>query len=189
MRSRNKVPLSKAILKRSAPLPEQSDVMANESSYITHDYRRYSVSPQHLFADVSTELLRSGQGIRFRAPGRSMYPTIKEDETITVQPVSPSAVQKGDIILYRCEKRVIAHRIVGIDKAGGGAIRFTMRGDASGASTEQLKPEQILGKVVCIKRGRRRINPYGLCSKMERVLRPWASLSKWWLLRNIIRHA
>ena len=118
-----------------------------------------------------------------------MYPTIKEDETITVQPVSPSAVQKGDIILYRWEKGVIAHRIVGIDKAGGGAIRFTMRGDASGASTEQLKPEQILGKVVCIKRGRRRINPYGLCSKMERVLRPWASLSKWWLLRNIIRHA
>jgi hypothetical protein len=56
-------------------------------------------NPRYLFADVSTELLRSGQGIRFRAPGRSMYPTIKEGETITVQPVAPSVVRRGDIIL------------------------------------------------------------------------------------------
>ncbi len=58
------------------------------------------MSTGKLLLDLSNELLRNGQSVRFSAPGRSMYPTIREGEPITVQPVSPSAVQKGDIILY-----------------------------------------------------------------------------------------
>ena len=44
-----------------------------------------SLTSVHLFADLATELLRQGKSVRFRAPGRSMYPTIKEEEIITVR--------------------------------------------------------------------------------------------------------
>ena len=174
MRSGNEVPLSKTLLKRSAHFSEKSDDMVDEVK---------------MFPELISEVLDRGHDVRFSAPGRSMYPTIKEDETITVQPVTPLAVQKGDIILYRWEKGVIAHRIVGIEKTNGGASRFILRGDASGAQDEWVMPEQVMGKVVTVDRGRRCID---LCStqfKIEHMLRAWASLLKWWLLRNIIRHA
>jgi len=68
------------------------------------------------FADLATELLERGHSVRFQAPGRSMHPTIKEGETITVEPTAPSEVKKGDIILYRGESGVIAHRVVRIEQ-------------------------------------------------------------------------
>ena len=37
---------------------------------------------------------------------------------ITVQPVEPSQVKRGDIILYRNLKGLIAHRVVAVEKKG-----------------------------------------------------------------------
>ena len=71
-------------------------------------------SLQHLFIDVSTELLRQGQSVRFRAPGRSMHPTIKEGETIRVEPIAPFDIKRGDILLYIVGRKIVAHRVVSI---------------------------------------------------------------------------
>jgi hypothetical protein len=40
-----------------------------------------------------------------------MYPTIRENEAITVEPVAPQDVKVGDIILYRSGESVVAHRV------------------------------------------------------------------------------
>ncbi len=64
-----------------------------------------------------------------------MHPTIKDGETITVEPVKPSGIKRGDIVLYRFEKGVIAHRVVRIEKNGGAPL-FILRGDALGAQDE-----------------------------------------------------
>ena len=45
------------------------------------------------------DLLSNGYGVRFGAPGRSMYPTIREGEIITVQPVELVNVKPGNILL------------------------------------------------------------------------------------------
>jgi signal peptidase len=143
------------------------------------------LNPQYLFTDVSTELLRSGQSIRFRAPGRSMYPTIKEDETITVQPVAPSAIKMGDIILYRLEGVVIAHRVVRIERGEDGGSRFIARGDASGVPDEPVEPAQVLGKVISVERGGRNIGLYSGRAKMLRTAHVCASRLKRWMLRTL----
>jgi signal peptidase I len=164
---------------RSAPLTlsEAGSAMNSESA------NKSVLSPQHLFTDVSTELLRSGQSIRFRAPGRSMYPTIKEDETITVQPVAPSDIKMGDIILYRLEAVVIAHRVVRIERGEDGGSRFILRGDASGALDEPVEPAQVLGKVVSVERGGHSIDLYSRSAKMLRTAYVWASRLKRWIIR------
>ena len=72
--------------------------------------------PQQLFIDMSTELLRQGKNVRFRAPGLSMHPTIREGETITVAPISPFDIKRRDILLYLAGKKVIAHRVVRITR-------------------------------------------------------------------------
>jgi hypothetical protein len=46
-----------------------------------------------------------------------MYPTIKNGEVIGVEPVKPSQVKRGDIILYWNGRGVIAHRVIKIKKA------------------------------------------------------------------------
>jgi signal peptidase I len=148
-----------------------------------------SHSPADLFRDLSTELLRQGKIIRFRAPGRSMYPTIKENEVITVEPIEPSSISIGDIILYRQERSVVAHRVVRIIKTelapsgspGGehpsnhtrdlslvARRSFLLRGDTWGK--EDPKPvtdAQILGKVIRVERNGRHVNPYSKRARLR----------------------
>ena len=65
---------------------------------------------------MSAELLSLGLGVRFRAPGTSMHPTIRHGEVITVEPIEPNTLKRGDIILYRFKSGFIAHRIVNIEE-------------------------------------------------------------------------
>ena len=121
-----------------------------------------SVSANHLLLDLSTELLGGGKRVRFRAPGRSMYPTIRENEAITVEPVKPQDVKVGDIILYRSDESVVAHRVIEIEKGRGDALRFILREDTWGTLDQPVEAEQILGKVVSVERAGRNIDPYSM---------------------------
>ncbi len=74
-----------------------------------------------MFQELVTTLLKDGYKVSFKAPGHSMYPTIMANESILVEPVEPLTVGRGDIILYRSNDSLIAHRVMGIvrdDKAG-----------------------------------------------------------------------
>ena len=119
-----------------------------------------------------TDLLSNGFGVRFRAPGRSMYPTIREGETITVHPVELWKVKPGDILLYRVDKRVIAHRLVSIEgkKFQPSVLStFLFRSDASGACDEPVAAQQVLGKVVSVERGGHSIGLYSWRAKIFRM--------------------
>ena len=66
-----------------------------------------------MFNEITAELLSRGNRVRFRAIGASMQPTIEDGELITVAPVAPESVNRGDILLYQNERGVVAHRVVG----------------------------------------------------------------------------
>ena len=111
--------------KCATPSPQHSDESAtlcsqHKSECLTHCLQHNDElaarSPQHLFIDVSNELLRRGQSVRFRAPGLSMHPAIKEGETITVAPVALFNIKRGDILLYIVGRKIIAHRVVRIKR-------------------------------------------------------------------------
>jgi hypothetical protein len=74
------------------------------------------LAPHHLFADVCVGLLNIGQSVRFKANGWSMHPTICDGEIINVEPVLTSQVRHGDIILYRSQRGITAHRVIHIQK-------------------------------------------------------------------------
>ncbi len=112
------------------------------------------------FGDLSAELLSLGFGVRFRAPGTSMHPTIRHGDLITVEPVAPSNLNRGDIVLYHLQNGFIAHRLVNIEEKNGCGLIFFLRGDASTTCDAPVQPAQVLGKVVCLERGQRRIDPY-----------------------------
>jgi len=126
-----------------------------------------------LFPDLphlSGELLSLGFGVRFRAPGTSMHPTIRHDDLITVVPTAPRKLKRGDIILYRFRGGFIAHRIVDIEERNGFGLSFILRGDASTTCDLPVEPEQVLGKVVCLERDHRIIDPYSLRVRLWSML-------------------
>ena len=133
------------------------------------------------FGDLSGELLSLGLGVRFRAPGTSMHPTIRHGDVITVEPVEPANLKRGDIILYRLQNGFIAHRLVNIEEKDGCGLTFILRGDASTSCDAPVKPRQVLGKVVKLERGHHRIDPY------SRRVRFWSTLYLWLgrLKRNV----
>lgn len=127
-------------------------------------------SPRNLFLKLVGELLSVGNRVRFRANGKSMHPTIKDGEMVTVEPVEPSDVRQGDIILYRNHQSLVAHRVVAIAGARGkgsalcpppSAFRphslFFLRGDALPSYDNPVETSQILGKVVSVERDGRSI--------------------------------
>jgi signal peptidase len=131
-----------------------------------------ALSPQHSdlspdkFERVCAELLRQGHDIKFRAPGNSMYPTICDGDLIMIHPIKPSEVIVGDIILYRHENGVVAHRVVNIQISQSSVLStqhsFLLRGDAAIVYDDPVRADQILGKVVSIERNVRRFDPYCL---------------------------
>jgi signal peptidase I len=105
-----------------------------------------------LFLDLSEDLLDEGYGVRFRADGTSMQPTIEDGDAITVASVALTDIKRGDILVYRCGRRIIAHRVVHIRTTGNEIAAFVLQGDAKTACDAPVAPNQILGRVVAIER-------------------------------------
>ena len=170
-----------------------------------------------MFNEVIVDLLQDGYKVRFKAPGHSMFPTIAADETVLVEPIVPAAVNKGDIVLYRSNGSLIAHRVMGIvtDATGnnyssllqafsagtgrgfqqtqkgnefsplpGANSFFIFRGDAARSFDEPVTTDQILGKVIAVKRYGRNLDPYGFKHKLICLVFNSALRIKRWLPGN-----
>ena len=186
---------SETLIKRSAP---------------DADRNGFRTDGAKIYPELIADLLLNGHKVKFRAPGYSMYPTILHDDVITVEPVDPSAVRVGDIVLYQNESSLIAHRIIKIlkrsernsrsapqgpqdrsappIKAGTSTsetLLFILRGDARPACDDPVAAEQILGKVVLVETNGRRIDPYCRRIKLHCKTRRFGSRIKRLLLRLI----
>ena len=133
----------------------------------------------NLLLDLTTELLSQGATVRFRPSGRSMYPSIREGELITVEPVRASHVKSADIVLYRSERGLIAHRVVEI--ASRDTLIFRLRGDASLSCDEPVEAHRILGRVVGVQRNGRSVALASRGAKIWHKARRLASGVKGWI--------
>jgi hypothetical protein len=110
-----------------------------------------------MFPEIITELLQDGYKVSFRAPGHSMFPTIMANETIVVEPIEPDTVKPGDIILYRTNGRLIAHRVICIQHK----VRQTALPIGYPRNTEMLPFIEVNGYSV------KRSAPQAKCSSNE----------------------
>jgi signal peptidase I len=118
-----------------------------------------------MFLEVCADLLGRGYSVRFRPGGHSMSPTIRDGEAVTVEPVEPCEVRKGDIILYRTASSVIAHRVMLIESREDAGPIFHLRGDASSSFDAPVSAEQVLGAVVSVERNGRLISLAGMSAR------------------------
>ncbi len=115
------------------------------------------IQDPRLFKELSREILRQGGCFRFQARGWSMVPFIRDKDILTVAPATIESLQIGDIIFYSKNSALFAHRLIKKKKVSNGLYLLT-RGDIQATLSRPVWPEQILGKIVVLKRGRKKIN-------------------------------
>ena len=135
-----------------------------------------------IFIAVIDDALTSGTTVRFRAEGTSMYPTIRDGETITVVAVSPDEVVRGDVLLCRDGTRVLAHRVVAVATNGPERL-FQLKGDAKTECDAPVGARAIIGAVVNVRRNGRFVPLGGRASHMRRAVRAAASRTRRFVMR------
>jgi hypothetical protein len=100
-----------------------------------------------LLHSVIVDGFANGATVRFRAEGDSMYPTIRNGETITVIAVSADEVVCGDILLCRHRARLLVHRVVRAVASAGG-LTFELRGDAKASCDAPVGSGAVIGRVI-----------------------------------------
>lgn len=99
-------------------------------------------------------VLDKGVPVRFRAKGFSMTPFIKDDDVITVAPLSDALPRLGDVLafIHPQTERIVVHRVVG--KKG---IYFLVKGDNTSDSDGLISKTDILGCVTRVERDGKKI--------------------------------
>jgi len=98
--------------------------------------------------DLGFSLLEEGKILKIKASGYSMYPSIKPESIIFIEPLAyESSPVPGEIIAWKRESGFVVHRLVRIVR-NDNEIRYFTRGDSCGYEDQPVRKDQIAGKVV-----------------------------------------
>lgn len=120
-------------------------------------------------ACLVAESVRMCGGIRLPAVGTSMVPAIHPGDVLSVQPVNPTEVSLGDIVVYAREQVLVVHRIVRTS-AGSSEPCLVTRGDRLLRDDNVILPGELLGRVAFIERKNRHVSIHPFLNRAERVL-------------------
>ena len=110
------------------------------------------------FADLSRDILKRGDSVRFKAHGSSMLPLIRDGDLLTIESLDHRGLKRGDVVFYQTAgKKCVVHRVVKITIQNDQRFLVT-KGDASPGSVEKIEENLVLGKVVQLHRNEKRIN-------------------------------
>jgi len=101
---------------------------------------------------LATEVLCCFGEISLKATGASMLPTVWPGDLLNIQFAEFGQVLPGDIVLYTRQNRFFIHRVTRKSDLAG-ERRLTMRGDAMAGVDPPVHAEELLGRVVAIRRG------------------------------------
>ncbi len=130
-----------------------------------------------LGCELAGEIVRTFGRVRVRVTGTSMIPAVWPGDVLVVERRAVEKIQRGEIAVAERAGRLVAHRVVstpassapkptatnagrpsvalGFSPASSAVIApLLTRGDSQLAPDEPLHPEELLGTVVLIERGR-----------------------------------
>ena len=107
---------------------------------------RSSAEVHALKCELAGEVLSSSGRLRLRVTGWSMLPAIFPGDTLVIEPARSESVGKGDIVLFRRDGRLFAHRVSG--KSGSASdFQIVTQGDGMRNPDPPVSSSQLLGKV------------------------------------------
>lgn len=109
-----------------------------------------------LGCELAAEVLRASGKLRLRVTGASMLPAIWPGDVISVRSFDRDFPRPGDVVLCYRRGKLIAHRLVR-RFAHQGESQWSLRGDSVSGNDEPVPTKDLLGKVIAIERGSRRM--------------------------------
>ena len=121
---------------------------------------KISVSPD----DVSKEVTSKGPSWRAKSRGESMYPLIKNGDTLLIEPAKAGELNLGDIAFYRLPSgSFVAHRLIKRNSSGS----LLTNGDSLRQYDEIVAEEQVFGRVIQIERNGRALKLTGRMNNLN----------------------
>ncbi len=103
------------------------------------------------------EMLAQQGRVTLRVRGSSMLPWVKAGDVAVIRRAGINDVRCGDVVLFQRASRLFVHRLV--EKHGTlREAQFLAKGDAHPGSDGMVNRELVLGRVVRIHRGDKRID-------------------------------
>jgi signal peptidase len=102
--------------------------------------------------ELAAESLRRTGRLRLRVTGSSMLPAIRPGDVIEVRSRAAAAIQAGAVVLFERGGRLFAHRAV---RSHGS--RLVTRGDTHEREDGAIAEGELLGEVIEVRRGQRRL--------------------------------
>ena len=133
------------------------------------------MNPRFMNKEKAIQIIKTGflpgENIEFSLIGHSMDPFIHPGARLILSTqINPSRIIIGDIIAIIHQDSIIAHRVIFIIKKKGRPFLFLTKGDGNRTFDKPIYPDQILGKIVAIRKEKRLIN---LCRPFWRITGFW----------------
>ncbi|HTZ76183.1 MAG TPA: C25 family cysteine peptidase [Candidatus Aquilonibacter sp.] len=119
------------------------------------------------FTAMCEALFARGASVRFRASGRSMEPNIFDEDALIVSPPIAAGARRGQIAFTHGENGYRAHRVVA--NFPNKSNEVVTRGDSGLANDPD--GSVVLGKVISIERGQRKLAAAGRSSRLIHAAR------------------
>jgi len=131
-----------------------------------------------LKCELAVEVLSSSGRLRFPVMGWSMLPAIFPGDTLVIEPARSESVGQGDIVLFRRDGRLFAHRVSG--KSGSASdFQIVTQGDGMASPDPPVSSSQLLGKVSFVERDRRCLEPTRIPGLSMRAVSALVRRSSW----------
>lgn len=107
-------------------------------------------------ARIAAQLREYGR-VHLLVRGSSMQPWVRPGDIALIRRTGIDDVRCGDVVLFQRENRLFVHRLV--EKRGTlRQAEFLAKGDAHPAPDGVINDQLILGRVICVYRGKKRID-------------------------------
>jgi len=123
----------------------QSDIPAPEG-------RERGIYTSEIRLELLKAVLEKEKLFRFQAPGFSMYPFIRNNDIITVAPLTDRCPGAGDVVAFIHPEigKLVVHRIIGCSDSA-----FLIKGDNTRGADGLVPRENIYGTVIRVERAGR----------------------------------
>jgi len=146
---------------------------ANICNYLIY---RKEEEKESVFA-VALSMLRDGRSVVISAGGASMWPAIKPEDRVVIEPLTGAELRPGDVVALIRLGGFVVHRIIEVFSHDGHRY-YKTQGDASPADEHPSEEYEIAGVVKEIIRGgtRQAVNPRRLPVGINRLMALLATL-------------
>lgn len=105
-----------------------------------------NLDTRYLILETSHQILKDGIPIRCKVGGISMLPLLWPGDVIIIDPIIIEQIAIGDIVVFKQDNRLVAHRLISISNINNSKFLFT-KGDSNLKRDEPFSAESLIGIV------------------------------------------